>query len=176
MFQEHIDIYSCVLIWLKFHSRFIHWVVMFLGTFWAFLIYSCHSWVSQSVSQFSHLVMLDSLRPHEVQHARPPCPSPTLKLMSIESVMPSNHLIFSHLFLLPPSIMPSLRVFSDESLLCIRWPKYCSFSFIISPSSEYSGLISFRMDFDSWAGIYILVILWSCLSLNNSFSHCLLST
>ena len=68
------------------------------------------------------------------------------KLMSIESVMPSNHLIFCHPLLLPPSIFPSIRVFSNESVLCIRWPKYWSFSFNISPSNEYSGLISFRMD------------------------------
>ena len=67
-------------------------------------------------------------------------------LMSIESVMPSNHLILSHPLLLLPSIFPSIRVFSDESALCIRWPKYWSFSFNISPSNEHSGLISFRMD------------------------------
>ena len=68
-----------------------------------------------------------------------------LKLMSIMSVMPSNHLILCHP-LLPPSIFPSIRVFSNESVLCIRWPKFWSFSFSISPSSEYWGLISFRMD------------------------------
>ena len=69
-----------------------------------------------------------------------------LKLMSIESVMPSNHLILCRpLFLLPP-IFPSIRVFSNESALCIRWPKYWSFSFNISPSNDYSGLLSFRMD------------------------------
>ena len=68
------------------------------------------------------------------------------KLMSIESVMPSNHLILCHPLLLPPSIFPSIRVFSNESVLCIRWPKYWSFSFNISPSNKYSGLISFRMD------------------------------
>ena len=67
------------------------------------------------------------------------------KLMSIESVMPSNHLILCHP-LLPPSIFPSIRVFSDESVLHIRWPKYWSFIFSISPSNGYSGLISFRMD------------------------------
>ena len=66
--------------------------------------------------------------------------------MSIESVIPSNHLIFCHLLLLLPSIFPSIRVFSDESVLCIRWANYWSFSFSISPSNEYSGLISFRMD------------------------------
>ena len=65
------------------------------------------------------------------------------KLMSIELVMPSNHLIFCHLLRLLPSIFPSIRVFSNESALHIRWPKYCSLSFNISPSSEHSGLISF---------------------------------
>jgi len=69
-----------------------------------------------------------------------------LKLMSIEVVIPSNHLILCHPLLLPPSIFPSIRVFSNESALHIRWPKYWSFSFNISPSNEYSGLISFRMD------------------------------
>ena len=69
-----------------------------------------------------------------------------LKLMSIESVMPSNHLIFCHLLLLMPSIFLSIRVFSNESVLRISWPKYWSFSFSISPSNEYSVLISFRID------------------------------
>ena len=69
-----------------------------------------------------------------------------LKLMSIELVMPSNHLILCRLPLLPPSIFLSIRVFSNESALCIRWPKYWSFSFSISPSNEHSGLITFRMD------------------------------
>ena len=69
-----------------------------------------------------------------------------LKLMSIESVMPSKYLILCHPLLLPPSIFPSIRVFSNESALYIRWPKYWSFSFSISPSNEYTGLISFRID------------------------------
>ena len=69
-----------------------------------------------------------------------------LKLMCIESVMPSNHLIFCRPLLLLPSIFPSIRLFSKESVLCIRWPKYWSFSFSTSPSNEYSGLISFRVD------------------------------
>ena len=69
-----------------------------------------------------------------------------LKLMSIESVMPSNHLILCHPFLFPPSIFPSIRVFSNESALRSRWPKYWSFSFSICPSNEYSGLISFWID------------------------------
>ena len=68
------------------------------------------------------------------------------KLMSNESVIPSNHLILCHLLLLLPSVFPSIRIFSNESSLCIRWPKYWSFSFSISPSNEYSGLISFRTD------------------------------
>ena len=101
-------------------------------------------------AQFSCSVVSDSLPPNELQHARPPCPSPTnsqslLKLMSIELVMPSNHLILCHPLLLP-SILPSIRVFSNESVLRIRWSKYWSFSFSISPSNEYSGLISFRID------------------------------
>ena len=69
-----------------------------------------------------------------------------LYLMSMESVMPSNHLILCHPLLLPPSIFPSIKVFSSESVLPIMWPKYWSFSFNISPFNEYSGLISFRMD------------------------------
>ena len=69
-----------------------------------------------------------------------------LKLMSIESVMPSNHLIIWRALLLPPSVFPSIRVFSNESALCIRWPEYWSFNFSTSPSNEYSGLISYRMD------------------------------
>ena len=92
--------------------------------------------------QFSRSVVSDSLRP--------PCPiinprsSP--KLMCIESVMPSSHLILCHPRLLLPPILPSIGVFSSESALCIRWPKYWSFSFSISPSNEHPGPISFRMD------------------------------
>ena len=75
-----------------------------------------------------------------------------LKLMSVESVMPSNHFILCCPLLLPPSIFPCIRVFSNESVLHIRWPKYWSFSFSISPSNEYSGLVSFRIDwFDPFA-------------------------
>ena len=100
--------------------------------------------------QFSRSVLSDSFRPHGPQHARPPCPSPTpgslLKLMSIKLVMLSSHLILCRPLLLPPSIFPSIRVFPNESVLRIRWPKYWSFSFSISPSSEYSGQISFRVD------------------------------
>ena len=99
--------------------------------------------------QFSRSVVSDPLRPHESQHARPPCPSliPGVHSnTSIESVMPSSHLILCHpLFLLPP-IPPSIKVFSSESTLLMRWPKYWSFSFSISLFNEHSGLISFRMD------------------------------
>ena len=100
--------------------------------------------------QFGRSVVSDSLRPHESQHARPPCPSPTpgssLKLTSIELVMPSSHLILCRLLLLLPPIPPSFRVFSSESTLRMGWPKYWSFSFSIIPSKEIPGLISFRMD------------------------------
>ena len=100
--------------------------------------------------QFSHSVVSDSLQPHGLQHARPPCPSPTPgvypKLMSIELVMPSSQLIVWHPLLLLPPIPPSIRVFSNESTLCMRWPKYWSFSFSIIPSKEHPGLISFRVD------------------------------
>ena len=92
--------------------------------------------------------MSNSLRPHGLQHTRLLCPSISwslLKLMSIESVMPSNHLILCPPLLLP-SIFPRIRVFYNESVLHIRWPKYWSFSFSISPSNEHPGLISFRMD------------------------------
>ena len=98
--------------------------------------------------QFSHSVMCDSLRPHESQHARPPCPSPTLRVHSNShpSSRSSSHLILCRPLLFLPSVFPSIRVFSNESALRIRWPKYWNFSFSISPSNEYSGLISFRMD------------------------------
>ena len=79
----------------------------------------------------------------------------SLKLMSIESVMPSNHLILCHPLLLSPSIFPSIRDFSNKSALHIRWPKYWSFSFSISPSNEYSGLISFRMH---WLDLLIVQV------------------
>ena len=103
-----------------------------------------------TVSQFSHSVVSDSLQPHGLQHARLPCPSPTPRACSNSclsswwchpTISPSSRPL-----LLLPSILPSIRVFSSESVLRIRWPKYWSFSFSISPSNEYSGLISFRID------------------------------
>ena len=115
---------------------------------WAlFLFLATICWISSV--QFSRSVVSDSLQPHGLQHSRPPCPSPTpgvySNLMSIESVMPSNHLILRHPLLLP-SIFPSIRIFSSESVLRMRWLKYWSFSFSISLSNEHPGLISFRMD------------------------------
>ena len=100
--------------------------------------------------QFTCSVVSRSLRPHGLQHARPPLSfsisQSLLKLIYIELVMPSNHLILCHPLLLLPSIFPSIRVFSNKSALHIMRPKYWSFSFSISPFYEYSGLISFRMD------------------------------
>ena len=90
-----------------------------------------------------------------------------LKLMSIESMMPSNHLILCRPLLLLPSILPSIRVFSTESTFCTRWPKFWSFSFSISPSNEYSGLISFRID---WLDLLAVQRTLKCLlnSINSS--------
>ena len=100
---------------------------------------------------FSHSVVSDSLRLHELQHSKLPCPSPSPRvcsnsLMSLELVMLFNRLILCHHLLLLPSIFPSIRVFSNEQALSIRWPKQCSFSLSISPSNEYSEFISFRID------------------------------
>ena len=102
-------------------------------------------------SQFSHSVVSDCLWPHGLTAACQASLSITnswslLKLMSIGLVMPSKFLVLCHPLFLLPSIFSSIRVFSNESVLCIRWPKYWSFSFSISPSNEYWGLISFRID------------------------------
>ena len=113
---------------------------------------------------------MSSLLPHDLCHRQSTSlwsPTPVhhnswslLKIISIESVMPSNHLILCHPLLLPSSIIPSIRVFSNKSALHIRWPNYWSFSFNISPSNEYSGLISFRMD---W--LDLLTVQGTCKSL-----------
>ena len=99
---------------------------------------------------FSLSVVSDSLRPHKTAACQASLSitnsQSLLKLMSVKSVMPSNYLILCCPFLLLLSIFPFIRVFSSESVLCIRWPKYWSFSFIISPSNKYSGLISFGID------------------------------
>ena len=107
------------------------------------MIWKNRVWMSV---QFSRSVVSNSLRPHELQHARPPCPSPSPGVHS--NSRPSNqwcHPAISSLLLLPP-IPPSIRVFSNESILPMRWPKYWSFSFSIIPSKEHPGLISFRID------------------------------
>jgi len=109
-----------------------------------------------------------SLQPHGLQHPRLPCPSISqslLKLMSIESVMWSNHLVLCHPLLLLPSVFPSIMVFSSDLALRIRWPKYWSFSFSISPSNGYSGLISFRID---WFDLDVQGTLKSLLQNHNS--------
>ena len=111
-----------------------------------FLFNLLPNWVSV---QFSCSVVTDSLQPHGLQHQASLSITNSqslLKLISIESMMPSNHLILCHPLLVLPSIFPSIRVFSSESVLRIRWPKYWNFSFSMSPSNEHSGLISFRMD------------------------------
>ena len=103
-----------------------------------------------SLVQFSCSVVSNSLLPCGLQRARPPCPSTTLRVYSNSCPLSQwcHPTISSSVipFLLPPSIFPSIRVFSNESVLRVRWPKYWSFSFSISPSNEYSGLIPFRMD------------------------------
>ena len=108
-------------------------------------------WIYQQIYssvQFSRSVVSDCLWPHESQHTRPPCASPTPGLHPNPCPLSRwFHPTTSSPLLLPPSIFPNIRVFSNESVLHIRWPKYWSFSFSISPSNEYSGLISFRVDF-----------------------------
>ena len=125
------------------------------GTWWATIHRVANSGTQVSTHtlcvlsvHFSHSVMSQSLRPHGLQHARLPCPSPTPRAYSNscpssqDAIQPSHPLSSP----CPPAFSSSIRVFSNESVLHIRWPKYWSFSFSISPSSEYSGLISFRID------------------------------
>ena len=137
-------------IWLAISYLKCCWEFWLKAAYWT---YSSHATLFQTLLKaellllFSRSVVSDSLWPHGLQHARLPFTISwsLVKLMSIESVMPSNHLILCHPLLLP-SIFPSISVFSSELALCIRWPKYWSFNFSISPSNEYSGLISFRID------------------------------
>ena len=118
------------------------WLLHF-GTYFSNLIFFRFSSV-----KFSRSVVPDSLRPYELQHARPPCPSPTLRVHpnSCPSRWCHPAISSSVILLLLPPIPPSIRVFSNESTLRMRWPKYWSFSLSISPSNEHPGLISFRMD------------------------------
>ena len=118
----------------QFHRQCIeHWI-------------SALKWQSQGLLLLSLSVVSDSLWPHGLQHTGFLFHHHLPELVSVESEMRSNHLILYCLLLLLPSIFPSIRVFSSESVLHIKWPKYWSFSFSISPSNEYSGLISFRID------------------------------
>ena len=114
-----------------------------------------------------HKVMLDSLQHHGLQHIRLPCssPSPGACSNSCPLSLPSNHLILCHLFSCL-QILPSIRVFSNESAHHIRWPKYWSFSFSVSPSSDYSGLVSFRMD---WFDLLEVQGIWDCYLTTKSF-------
>ena len=111
--------------WLQFDGCPVSRIVQLLSCVWLFVT----PWIAARQASLSIPISWSSL-----------------KLMSIESVMPSSHLIFCRPLLLLPQIPPSIRVFSNESILCIRWPKYWSFSFNISPSNDHSGLIFFRMD------------------------------
>ena len=145
---RHIITYYLNLTDIGFHS-FIACILSFYNMYYS---QSCinHFLLQFSSIQFSRSVVSNSLQPHELQHARPLCPSPTPRvhsnLTSIESVMPSSHLILCRPLFLLPLIPPSIRVFSNESTLRMRWPKYWSFSLSIIPSKEHPGLISFRMD------------------------------
>ena len=120
--------------------------------------------------QFSRSVLSDSFRARGLQHTNS---QSLLKPTSIKSRMPSNHLILCHPLLLLPSIFPSIRVFSNESVLHIRWPKYRSFSFCISRSNEYSGLISFRMDWLGFLAVQgrLLQTTDNCKSLKTLLQH-----
>ena len=158
-FIQHHTPYSPMLSQMaRFHSFFYGWVISSVYLFTHLLMdiqIASTSWLLWIMLQwrFSSVQLLSRVRLIATPWtaARQASLSITnskslLKLMSTESVMPSNHLVLCHLLLLPPSIFPSIRVFYNESVLHIRWPKYWSFSFSISIFNEYSGLISFRMD------------------------------
>ena len=118
------------------HAHGFLWCTHYRWNYWAFAVHSLsYAPLSETSWTAAHWASLSVTISQSL-----------LKLMSIESVMPSNHLILRHPLLLLPSIFPSIRVFSSESALHIRWPKYWSFSFNISPSNEHPGLISFRID------------------------------
>ena len=113
-----------------------------------------------------------TLWPHELQHTRLPCPSLSPGICSnssIELVIPSNYLIFCRPLPLLSSIFPSNRVFSSKSALSIKWPRYWSFSFSISPSNEYSGLISFRIDWLDLLAVQVTLKSWECSYVNHKY-------
>ena len=128
-----------------------------------------YRWRQSRVSCWSVVKLCPTLWPHGLKPTRLPSPSASpggvLRLTFIESVMPSNHLILCCPLLLLPSIFPSIRVFSNESALHIRWLKYWSFSFSIGPSNEYSGLISFKMD---WLDLLAVQVTLKCLFQHHS--------
>ena len=129
------------------------------------------SWLSHLLLLFSQSVMSNSLHPHGLQHARLLSfiiSQSLLKFMSIRSVMPSNHLIPCHTLLLLPSFFSSIRVFFNESALCIGWSKYWNFSFNISPSSEHPGLIPFTMD---WLDLLAVQGPHKCLLQHHNLKH-----
>ena len=126
-------------------NHFIYWTKVWDS--WQMCLNSKHYHINSV--QFSCSVVFDCLRPHGLQHTRPPCPSPTPRVYS--NSCPLSWWCYPTIstcrpLLLLPSVFPSIRVFSSESVLHIRWPKYWNFSFSISPSNEYSGPISFRVD------------------------------
>ena len=127
-----------------------------------------------SLHQFSSVTQsFSTLQPHRLQHARLPVHHQLLgftKPMSIESVMPSNRLILCHSLLLP-SVFPSIRVFSSESVFPVRWPKYWSFSFSISPFDEHPGLTSFRMDWLDLLAVQGALVSITCCHLSSSLPH-----
>ena len=157
------DIFWLVKLGLVFTEYYYPHILNFL-IFVLLFLFILHLY--QSV-QFSHSVLSDSLQSHGLQHARPNWPSPTprtySKHMSGGSVMPSNHLMLCCPLLLPPSVFSNIKVFSSESVLHIKRSKYWSFSFSISPSNEYSGLISFRMD---W--LDLLTVQWTLRVFSNT--------
>ena len=112
------------------------------------MIHNFTNYRASSSVQFSHSLMSDSLQPHELQHTRPPCLSPTPETYSnyVHHIGDAINCLICRSLLLLPSIFPSIKVVSNKSVLCIRWPNYWSSSFHISRSNEYSGLISFNMD------------------------------
>ena len=157
LFQHHLLRSLLFLYWIVLaHLSEISWLYLcglFLGSLfhWSICLFLCqyHTVLIQfsSVQSLSHVQLFASPWTAARQASLSITNSQSLlKLMSIEPVMPSNHLILCRPLCLPPSIFPSISIFSNESVLCIRWPKYWSFSFSISPSNEYSGLISFRID------------------------------
>ena len=138
----------CLFFW-NFEAR--HWLLFIPVKVLNGIFFQCNTILSTLrkfclVLLLSHSVMAECLQPHGLQHTRLPCPSPSPGVCSNSCPLNSNRLILCHPFLLLPSVFPSIRVFFNASAHPIRWPKYWSISFSMSPSNEYSGLISLRID------------------------------